>query len=381
MTKGKLFYKDSFLTTCQAEVVECRQGKKGYEIRLNETVFYPEGGGQPYDTGKLNDIEVLEVHEKDGEVWHYTKEPLEVGCKVNAVIDWDRRFDLMQQHSGEHIVSGMIHEKYGYNNIGFHMGPETITIDFDGEISESELREIEWKANQYVMENHPLEILWPSAEELKELPYRSKKELTGDVRIVLWPGADMCACCGVHVKYSGQVGQIVLVSSMRAKGGVRIEMMCGNRSLTYLNQLKEQNRKISQKLSAKWKETAAAVEKLHEEYLQMKYRMIGMENDQIARMVQERTGQGKQLIFESQMSPEGVRKLASELMENCQGMCAVFCGNDEDGYKYVIGEKDGDLRAFVKEMNQKLQGRGGGKPFFVQGSVMAKEEEIRAYFG
>ena len=208
------------------------------------------------------------------------------------------------------------------------------------------------------MENHPLEILWPSSDELKELPYRSKKELTGDVRIVCWPGADVCACCGVHVKTSGQVGQIVLVSSMRAKGGVRIEMMCGNRSLTYLNQLKEQNRKISQRLSVKWRETAAAVEKLHEEYLQMKYRMIGMENEQIARMVQERSGQGRQLIFESQMSPEGVRKLTSELMEHCQGMCAVFCGNDDDGYKYVIGEKDGDLRIFVKEMNQQLQGRG-----------------------
>lgn len=381
MTKGKLFYKDSFLKTCQAEVVECRQGKKGYEIRLDETVFYPEGGGQPYDTGKLNDVEVLEVHEKDGIVWHYTKEPLEAGTQVTAVIDWERRLDLMQQHSGEHIVSGLIHETYGYNNIGFHMGPETITIDFDGEIPESELREIEWKANQYVMENHSLEILWPSADELKELPYRSKKELTGDVRIVLWPGADVCACCGVHVKYSGQVGQIVLVSSMRAKGGVRIEMMCGNRSLTYLNQLKEQNKKISQRLSAKWKETAAAVEKLHEEYLQMKYRMIGMENEQIARMVQERSGQGRQLIFESQMSPEGARKLTSELMEHCQGMCAVFCGNDEDGYKYVIGEKDGDLRIFVKEMNQQLQGRGGGKPFFVQGSVLAKETEIKAFFG
>lgn len=381
MTKGKLFYKDSFLKTCQAEVVECRQGKKGYEIRLDETVFYPEGGGQPYDTGKLNDVEVLEVHEKDGIVWHYTKEPLEAGTQVTAVIDWERRLDLMQQHSGEHIVSGLIHETYGYNNIGFHMGPETITIDFDGEIPESELREIEWKANQYVMENHSLEILWPSADELEELPYRSKKELTGDVRIVLWPGADVCACCGVHVKYSGQVGQIVLVSSMRAKGGLRIEMMCGNRSLTYLNQLKEQNKKISQRLSAKWKETAAAVEKLHEEYLQMKYRMIGMENEQIARMVQERSGQGRQLIFESQMSPEGARKLTSELMEHCQGMCAVFCGNDEDGYKYVIGEKDGDLRIFVKEMNQQLQGRGGGKPFFVQGSVLAKETEIKAFFG
>lgn len=381
MTKGRLFYKDSFLKTCQTKVVECRQGKKGYEIRLRETVFYPEGGGQPYDTGKLNDIEVWEVHEKDGDVWHYTKEPLEAGTQVTAVIDWERRLDLMQQHSGEHIVSGLIHETYGYNNIGFHMGPETITIDFDGEIPESELREIEWKANQYVMENHPLEILWPSSDELKELPYRSKKELTGDVRIVCWPGADVCACCGVHVKTSGQVGQIVLVSSMRAKGGVRIEMMCGNRSLTYLNQLKEQNRKISQRLSVKWRETAAAVEKLHEEYLQMKYRMIGMENEQIARMVQERSGQGRQLIFESQMSPEGVRKLTSELMEHCQGMCAVFCGNDDDGYKYVIGEKDGDLRIFVKEMNQQLQGRGGGKPFFVQGSVLAKETEIKAFFG
>lgn len=380
MTKGKLFYKDSFLKSCQAKVEECRQGKKGYEIRLDETVFYPEGGGQPYDTGKLNDVQVFEVHEKDGDVWHYTKEPLEVGTQVHAVIDWERRFDLMQQHSGEHIVSGLIHEKYGYNNIGFHMGPETITIDFDGEISEAELKEIEWKANQYVVENHPLEILWPSEEELKELPYRSKKELAGDVRIVLWPGADMCACCGVHVKYSGQVGQIVLVSSQRAKGGVRIEMLCGNRSLAYLNQLKEQNRRISQRLSAKWKETAAAVEKLHEEYLQMKYRMIGMENEQIARMVQERSGQGKQVVFVNQMSPEGVRKLAADLMENCHGMCAVFCGDDENGYKYAIGEKDGDLRVFVKEMNQKLQGRGGGKPFFVQGSVQAKEEQIREFF-
>lgn len=380
MATEKIYYQDSALTTCQAKVMECRQNKKGYEIRLDRTVFYPEGGGQPYDTGTLNQVQVFEVHEKDGEVWHYTKEPMEEGCQVTAQIDWNRRLDLMQQHSGEHIVSGMIHEKYGFNNIGFHLGADTITIDFDGEIPEEELREIELAANRYVWENHPLEISWPTPEELKVLPYRSKKELTGAVRIVTWPGADMCACCGVHVKYSGEIGQIVLISSQRAKGGVRIEMMCGARTLAYTNQLKEQNRKISNLLSAKWNETSRAVEKLFEEYQQTKFRMVGMELEKISRIAEEKKGQGDQLLFDSQLSPDGVRKLASEVMETCGGMCAVFGGDDEQGYRYVIGEKDGNLRDMVKVMNQELHGRGGGKPSFVQGSVQASQKEIEDFF-
>lgn len=195
-----------------------------------------------------------------------------------------------------------------------------------------------------------------------------------------WPGADMCACCGVHVKYSGEIGQIILVSSQRAKGGVRIEMMCGGRTLTYTNQLKEQNRRISNLLSAKWNVTAQAAEKLFEEYQQMKFRMVGMELEKIAQMVKERAGQGSQLIFDAQLFPDSVRKLAVELMENCSGRCAVFSGDDAQGYRYVIGEKEGDLRAFTKEMNQKLQGRGGGKPFFVQGSVQASRKEIEEFF-
>lgn len=380
MATEKLFYQDSAARICEAKVLECRKGKKYYEIRLDRTVFYPEGGGQPYDTGVLNKTKVLEVHEKDGDIWHYTEAALEEGATVTAEIDWSRRLDLMQQHSGEHIVSGLIHARYGYNNIGFHMGPETVTIDFDGEIPEEALREIEQEANQYVWENHPLVITWPSPEELEVLPYRSKKELTGAVRIVTWPGADMCACCGVHVKYSGEIGQIVLVSSQRAKGGVRIEMMCGGRTLTYTNQLKEQNRRISNLLSAKWNVTAQAAEKLFEEYQQMKFRMVGMELEKIAQMVKEHAGQGSQLIFDAQLSPDSVRKLAVELMENCSGRCAVFSGDDAQGYRYVIGEKEGDLRTFTKEMNQKLQGRGGGKPFFVQGSVQASRKEIEEFF-
>lgn len=380
MATEKLYYQDSAARVCQAHVMECRPGKRGYEIRLDRTVFYPEGGGQPYDMGRLNQVRVLEVHEKEGEIWHTTQEALEPGMQVTAEIDWERRLDLMQQHSGEHIVSGMIHEKYGYNNIGFHMGPETITIDFDGEIPEEDLRAVELAANQYVWENHPLEISWPAPEELEVLPYRSKKELTGDVRIVTWPGADMCACCGVHVRYSGEIGQIVLVSSQRAKGGVRIEMMCGGRALNYMNRLKEQNRKISNLLSAKWNDTAHAAQKLYEECQQIKFRMVGLELEKISRIAAEKAGQGDQLIFDSQLSPDSVRKLAAEVMETCGGLCAVFGGDDQKGYRYVIGQKDGDLWSLVKRMNQELQGRGGGKPFFVQGSVQASQEEIREFF-
>ncbi len=380
MTTERLFYKDSFLKTCTAVVLDCKSCENWFEIRLNRTVFYPEGGGQPYDTGMLNEVRVWEVQEKDDEIWHYTKEPMEIGTQVEARIDWERRFDLMQQHSGEHIVSGMIHEKYGYHNVGFHMGAETITIDFDGEIPERELREIENKVNQYIWENHSIHVSWPSKDELGTIPYRSKKALSGDVRIVTWPGADICACCGVHVKYAGEIGQVVFLSSQRFKGGVRIEMVCGKRTQDYLHQLQEQNRKISQLLSAKWKEIAAAVEKLHNEYQQMKFRMIGMEYERISNIVKETIGVGNVLLFENQLSPENARKLSADVMEVCGGVCAVFCGNDEDGYRYAIGEKNGDLRGMVKEMNGQLCGRGGGKPFFVQGSLMASQEAIQKFF-
>ena len=380
MTTEKLFYKDSFMKICTATVLECRPSKNGYEIRLDRTVFYPEGGGQPYDTGMLGSVRVLEVHEKDDEIWHYTKEALEVGAKVEAQIDWERRFDLMQQHSGEHIVSGMIHAKYGYHNVGFHMGAETITIDFDGEIPEHELREMEDKVNQYIWENHPIDVAWPSAEELEKIPYRSKKALSGAVRIVTWPGVDICACCGVHVQHTGEIGQVVFLSSQRFKGGVRIEMICGKRTQEYLHQLQEQNRKISQLLSAKWKEIAGAVEKLHKEYQQMKFRMVGMEYERIANIVKEKTGAGNVLLLENQISPENARKLAADTMEVCGGVCAVFCGNDAEGYRYAIGEKNGDLRSLVKEMNGVLNGRGGGKPFFAQGSVNATQEMIEKFF-
>ena len=195
-----------------------------------------------------------------------------------------------------------------------------------------------------------------------------------------WPGADICACCGVHVKHTGEIGQVAFLSSQRFKGGVRIEMICGKRTQEYLHQLQEQNRKISQLLSAKWKEVAMAVEKLQKDYQQMKFRMIGIEYERIATIVKEKTGAGNVILFENQLSPENARKLAVDVMEVCGGVCAVFCGNDEEGYRYAIGEKNGDLRGFVKEMNGTLHGRGGGKPFFVQGSVISTQEMIEKFW-
>lgn len=380
MPTERLYYQDAYQKEFDGTVLECRRSQKGWEVRLDRTAFYPEGGGQPCDIGTLDQIPVEDVQEKDGEIWHFVSEPVESGTPVHGKICWERRFDLMQQHSGEHIVSGLIHEKYGCDNIGFHMGPELITINFNGEIPPEGLEEIEQRANRYVWENRPTEISWPSAAQLEKIPYRSKKELEGDVRIVTYPGADICACCGIHVAHSGEIGQIMLVSSQRAKGGTQVEMLCGRRALRFSNEMKTQNRKISVLLSAKLKETAQAVEKLNQEYQQTKFRLVGMELERFASIAENLRGKGDQLIFQEDLAPDSVRKLAAGVMETCKGRCAVFSGKDGEGYRYAVGLENGDLREWTRRMNQALQGRGGGKPFFVQGSVQATREEIEAFF-
>ena len=378
MTK-KLYYEDPYQIRFMAKAEECVQRPDGFAVRLNETAFYPEGGGQPYDTGRLGDTYVREVHEKDGDIWHYTDREILPGSMVEGVIDWERRFDHMQQHSGEHIVSGMICRRFGCDNIGFHLGSEVIEIDFNHEIPEEEIRKLQDEANRYLWENHELEILWPSPEELAQLEYRSKKELTGEVRITRWPGADICACCGTHVRRSGEIGQILLLSSMRMKGGTRIEMICGARALAYLKRVKEQNDEISHLLSAKWNETAAAVKRLQTECVEGKVR----ENERQLSLVREaavkHAGAGNVLLFENRLSPDNFRKLVNDVMETCGGICVAFTGDEKNGYRYCAGQKDGNLKEFTRELNAALNGRGGGKPYFVQGQVSASREEIERY--
>ena len=377
----RIFDQDVYCREFLARVISCEQGKNGrWEVVLSRTAFYPEGGGQPGDRGFLNGVQVLDTREKDGEVVHFTDGPLEPGQEVRGVLDWVHRFDQMQNHSGEHIVSGLIHARWGCENVGFHMGSESITIDFDREFPAEELPLIEEQANAVVWANVATEITLYSHEEAQAQTYRSKKELTGDVRVVRFPGTDACACCGTHVARTGEIGLIKLLSVQRSRGGMRLEMLCGRRTLAYVNAVMEQNHRISVTLSAKALNTAAAVERLKGEQEQAQYRLVGLENREFARRAEELSGAGNVLLIEPPMSPESVRKLAAAVVETCGGRCAVFAGDDASGYKYAIGERNGNLRELVKELNRALQGRGGGKPDFVQGSVQGKKAEIEAFF-
>lgn len=375
----KLYYQDAFLTDFSGTVLDCREDKNGWIVVLDRSAFYPEGGGQPADHGTLGGVVVHDVREKSGEILHFCSGSLEIGAKVEGHIDWDRRFDFMQQHSGEHIVSGILCGKFGCDNVGFHIGHELVTIDFNTVLSTDDVNLVEKLANQYIWEDHPIQINWPSPEELETLDYRSKKELTGQVRIVGWPGADRCACCGTHLERSGQVGLVKLISCQKFRDGVRIEMAAGGRALAWINRIAGQNTKVSQLLSAKPEDTAAAVERLQKDVFQLKGRVSELEERDFARQADLYAGKGDTLIFQGPMGADSLRKLCGAVREKCGGRCAVFAGIDGE-FQYAIGQDGGDLRTFVKELNAALDGRGGGKPGFVQGSVKVSEKQIRAFF-
>lgn len=376
----KLYEQDAFLIKFEARVLSCVKGRKGFDVVLDRTAFYPEGGGQPYDTGRLGDVKVLEVHNRDGQIVHTCNHPLEEGAAVTGIIDWDRRFDLMQQHSGEHVVSGLAHALWGCENVGFHLGAEAVTIDLSIPLTEGQFSLLEAEANKYLWLDMPVEIAYPSPEELEHISYRSKKELTGQVRIVTFPGADCCACCGTHVKSAGQVGLVKLLSMQRFREGVRIELVCGGRALRYFSRISEQNTQVSRLLSAKAFETGAAVSRLLAENEVLKARLISLEDSRFQELARWYAGAGEVVLFEEGLSPDGLRRLCGAVLHTCGGRCACFSGDDSSGYKYAVGQAGGNLRDFVKELNRALSGRGGGKPDFVQGSVQAKREEIERFF-
>ena len=376
----KLFYNDVYKSEFSARVLSCNKNGDRYDVILDKTLFYPEGGGQPADNGTINGIKVFDVHEDGDDIVHYISEPVEEGTEIKGVVDMERRVRLMQQHSGEHIVSGLVHEAFGYDNVGFHMGSDVITIDFNGMLDEEQMAEIEAKVNQIIWENQEVEIFYPTEEELKNLDYRSKKELSGWVRIVRFPGADTCACCGTHVTRTGEIGMVKLLSVVKFREGVRMEMLSGKRVLDYLNMVNEQNRQISVKLSAKMDKTASAVARLQDENFALKGRVHALEEEFIVGEAAKWKEKENVLLFQEGMEAGSVQKLTDAILQVCKGRCAVFSRNADGSYKYAMGEKDGDLRQFTKEMNAVLNGRGGGKPFFVQGSVQASEKEIRAFF-
>ena len=376
----KLYYEDSHLSRFESRVTGCVQTEKGWAVTLEATAFYPEGGGQACDLGTLNGVTVTDVQEKGEEVIHYCEAPLEVGAEAMGIIDYDRRFDLMQQHTGEHIVSGIIHRRFGYHNVGFHMGENFIEIDFDGRIPAAELESIEREANEALWTNIPVKCWYPSQEELPNVFYRTKKALPWPVRVVEMGGYDSCACCGTHLKTTGEVGIIKLFTETALRGGSRIEMACGGRALKMLNRIYEQNTQVSQAFSAKIFETGAAAKRMNEALVAEKFKVTALQRKLFRITAEGYAGRENVLHMESDLEPVQVRELADAIAQHCSGRAAVFSGNDENGYSYCLVSRSEDLRELVKTMNQTLSGRGGGKPGFQQGSLRCSGAEIERFF-
>jgi len=379
METRKLFYEDSHKHTFSAVVTGCEQTDKGWQISLDATAFYPEGGGEAPDLGVLGGANVLDVQERDGIIYHLCDAPLEIGATVTGEIDWARRFDMMQQHTGEHIISGLLHEKFGYMNTGFHMGADVMEVDFDGPVSWEDLMEIERRANEAVWQDIALECWIPAPEELPTVAYRTKRALPWPVRIVRVPGFDSCACCGIHVKTTGEVGLIKILSCMSLRGGVRLGLVCGGRAYRHIAAVFEENRKVSQAFSAPIYATGGAAVRMNEALAGEKLRANTLQTRLLDKIAESYVNCESVIYFETGLSGDGLRYLADKMADVC-GFVAVFSG-EEGNYGYCLAQRDGDLRELNKAMTAALNGRGGGKPQFQQGTVRATRAEIEAFFG
>ena len=375
----KLFYQDSHMRNFRAVVESCEKEGEEYEAVLNRTAFFPEGGGQYADTGVIDKVPVVDVKEREGVIFHRVKRPLAVGKQVEGFIDWEERFSKMQQHSGEHIVSGLVHSHFGYDNVGFHMGRDAITMDFNGILTKAQLKEIEKEANEAVVKNLEIQVLYPSKEELSQIAYRSKIEIEGQVRIVVVPGYDTCACCAPHVKRTGEIGLIKLTGLQNYKGGVRVSMLCGFRALADYEEKAESVKRLSVMLSAKDNEVAEEVQRLKEELTAQKGKLARLEGKLLEQKVGELEKKQKLVVlFESDLAGNAPRELVNRILGKGTEIAAVFAGTPANGYRYVVGSKTLDVRPFAKRLNERFQGRGGGKPEMVQGSLgVGEERKIR----
>ena len=381
METEKLYYSNGKLSSFTATVLECREAKDGWDVVLDRTAFYPEGGGQPCDRGTLERLEVLDVQERKGCILHRLEQPLLPGTEVRGQVDLARRFDYAQQHTADHILTGVIHRRYGLDNVGFHMGKESTFIDLNGVLDESALFEMERVANEAVWMDLPVEASWPDDSTLARLDYRSKKALTGPVRIVTIPGIDVCACCGTHVEHTGAVGLIKILSVTRLRGGVRVEYAAGRRAYHYLDTVQQQNRMIYAVLSARPLHTAEAVRRLLEERDAARKRCVALEQKRFEVLAQQQSGQGDTLLFEEELNADGVRRLADAVKETCGGTVLVFSGAEDTGYQYALAAQEGNLRPLGKALNEALNGRGGGREdTFLQGSVRADRTQIEAFW-
>lgn len=372
----KLYDENAYLAQFSAKVLTCEAAQNGYAVTLDATAFFPEGGGQGCDVGRLGGAEVTDVQLNGDEIVHLCASPLPVGEVVAGEIDWQTRFARMQSHTGEHILSGTVHKLTGYQNVGFHMGEDCITVDFSGKLSDEDIRDLQTRVNAIVQEDRPVKAWYPTEEELRSLPYRSKKEIEGAVRLVEIEDADLCACCAPHVKRTGEVGPILVLGRESFHGGTRLSMLCGKAATEYILAVLEENKGISALLSAKATKTHAAVQRMAEELGAVKLQLSQAQKELYASLAKLHENAENPLLFR-----EGgdAGKIACAIAESCKGKCAVFV-RTEGGYRYAVSEEGGNLSDFAKTLHAALGGRGGGRGPLIQGSVPASQKDIEAFW-
>lgn len=375
----KLYYIDSHMRDFGARVLECRELEKGWAVILDRSAFFPEGGGQLADTGIIGSVRVRDVQLEGETIVHFTDRPLPAGDTVICRIDWEQRLRRMQSHSGEHIVSGLVHKLFGFDNVGFHMG-ESMTIDFSGELDWQQLMRVEQLANEAVREDMPVRCYFPDERELRSIEYRSKLELTEDVRLVEIGDIDICACCAPHVERTGEIGIIKIQDFMRHRGGVRVSLVCGMDALEDYRRKQESAAEISAALSVKRDEIAPAVRKILDEQQRQKERIAELSMALAAeKAAHVEETEGNICVFDNVLDEVATRELVNLLVPKCGGIAAVFHGDDENGYRYVMGSRSVNLRSAGREINAGIKGKGGGSPEMIQGRAEEKAAGIKEF--
>ena len=377
----RLYDADAYATEFDAVVLSCEKltDKKHttYAVILDQTLFFPEEGGQSPDKGTLNESNVLDVQINKDIITHYTDAPLTVGDTVHGIINWQHRFFNMQQHSGEHIFSGIVHERFGFDNVGFHLSDQIVTMDFNGVLSQEDIDSVEWSVNEVISKNIEILISFPSKEELESMSYRSKIEIEGQVRIVTIPGYDVCACCAPHVKRTGEIGMLKVMNVQNYKGGVRISILCGFRALAAFREKNQIVSDLMGVLTTGQDKLVDTVSKMKTSNQDLNYQLGVTKQKLLEQKLKDiPDDQTNVLLFESDIDAPVMRNVINQLVETHPGICGVFSGNEEEGYSFIIGSKEIDCRTIATTLREKLGARGGGSEQMIQGSIKAKAEEI-----
>ena len=375
----KLYENDSYIKEFTATVISCEEKDGAYFVVLNETAFFPEGGGQDADKGKIGDSDVLDVQIKNDIIYHKVNKPFSENEKVTCVLDWETRFSRMQNHTGEHIVSGVIHSLFGYNNVGFHMNDTLITLDVDGPLTEDDIRAVELKSNKAIYDNKSVKALYPTAEELPDYDYRSKLDITEGVRLIEIEDYDLCACCAPHVAMTGEIGIIKILSFIPYKKGTRIEMICGLLALNDYSGLHGMNKTMMNMFSAKRMEIVPAVERVQNEVASLKAEIKKLMGEMASLKMEKHTNGNSVCVFIDGVSYDELRNCSNELVEEFQ-YCYLFSNTDENNYIYVVSSKENNVRELVQNLNKAFNGKGGGRETYAQGKITAEsKEEILEY--